>query len=150
MSILEQLEGQVDEGSDLTVTLDAEAQQIAQDGIENALSIPGTGSLVAIEPIAGAVRAMVSGRVRPEPRSDDFKELPTRTMNDPLVNRRSPIGLSAGLDDEVVTATAALDSKAEFEPSTTLNADSGIDISGVPLAGAPAGETSGRSTCPTR
>ena len=54
VSILEQLEGQVDEGSDLTVTLDAEAQQIAQDGIENALSIPGTGgALVAIEPDTG-------------------------------------------------------------------------------------------------
>ena len=36
---------------------------------------------------------------------------------------------------KVVTATAALDS-GEFEPSTTLNADSGIDISGVPLANA--------------
>ena len=54
VSILEQLEGQVDEGSDLTVTLGAEAQQIAQDGIENALSIPGTGgALVAIEPDTG-------------------------------------------------------------------------------------------------
>ena len=31
---------------------------------------------------------------------------------------------------KVVTATAALDS-GEFEPDTTLNADSGIEISGA-------------------
>jgi peptidoglycan glycosyltransferase len=36
---------------------------------------------------------------------------------------------------KVVTATAALDS-GEFEQSTTLNANSGIDVSGVPLANA--------------
>ena len=34
---------------------------------------------------------------------------------------------------KVVTAAAALDS-GEFETSTTLNANSGIDISGFPLA----------------
>ncbi len=76
-SIIEQLEGQVEEGSDLTVTLDAQAQQIAQDGIENALSIPGTGgALVAIEPDTGAVRAMVSEPgYDPNLVPDQFKQL---------------------------------------------------------------------------
>ena len=36
---------------------------------------------------------------------------------------------------KVVTATAALDS-GEFETDTTLNADSGVEISGVPLENA--------------
>jgi peptidoglycan glycosyltransferase len=137
VSILEQLEGQVDEGSDLTVTLDAEAQQIAQDGIENALSIPGTGgALVAIEPDTGAVRAMVSEPgYDPNLVPDDFKELNKDDENDPLVNRPTQSVYPPGSTMKVVTATAALDS-GEFETSTTLNADSGIDISGVPLANA--------------
>jgi penicillin-binding protein A len=137
VSILEQLEGQVDEGSDLTVTLDAEAQQIAQDGIESALSIPGTGgALVAIEPDTGAVRAMVSEPgYDPNLVPDDFKELNKDEENDPLVNRPTQSVYPPGSTMKVVTATAALDS-GEFEPSTTLNADSGIDISGVPLANA--------------
>ncbi len=135
VSILEQLEGQVDEGSDLTVTLDAEAQQIAQDGIENALSIPGTGgALVAIEPDTGAVRAMVSEPgYDPNLVPDDFKELNKDEENDPLVNRPTQSVYPPGSTMKVVTATAALDS-GEFETSTTLNAASGIEISGVPLA----------------
>jgi penicillin-binding protein A len=137
VSMLEQLEGQVDEGSDLTVTLDSEAQQIAQDGIENALSIPGTGgALVAIEPDTGAVRAMVSEPgYDPNLVPDDFKELNKDDENDPLVNRPTQSVYPPGSTMKVVTATAALDS-GEFETSTTLNADSGIDISGVPLANA--------------
>src|SRR5918994_587835 len=137
VSILEELEGQVDEGSDLTVTLDSEAQQIAQDGIESALSIPGTGgALVAIEPDTGAVRAMVSEPgYDPNLVPDDFKELNKDEENDPLVNRPTQSVYPPGSTMKVVTATAALDS-GEFETSTTLNADSGIDISGVPLANA--------------
>jgi len=136
-SIIEQLEGQVEEGSDLTVTLDAEAQQIAQDGIENALSIPGTGgALVAIEPDTGAIRAMVSEPgYDPNLVPDQFKQLNRDEENDPLVNRPTQSIYPPGSTMKVVTATAALDS-GEFETSTTLNADSGIDISGVPLANA--------------
>jgi penicillin-binding protein A len=136
-SIIEQLEGQVEEGSDLTVTLDAQAQQIAQDGIENALSIPGTGgALVAIEPDTGAVRAMVSEPgYDPNLVPDQFKQLNQEGGGEPLVNRPTQSTYPPGSTMKVVTATAALDS-GEFDTSTTLNADSGIYISGVPLANA--------------
>jgi penicillin-binding protein A len=136
VSLIEQLEGQVDEGSDITVTLDAEAQQIAQDGIENALTVPETGgSLVAIEPDTGAVRAMVSEPgYDPNLVPDQFKQL-NRQPGSPLLNRPTQNPQTPGSTMKVVTATAALDS-GEFEPSTTLNANSGIDISGVPLANA--------------
>jgi penicillin-binding protein A len=136
-SILEDLEGQVEEGSDLTVTLDAEAQQIAQDGIENAISIPGTGgALVAIEPDTGAVRAMVSEPgYDPNLVPDQFKQLNRDNQNNPLVNRPTQSRYPPGSTMKVVTATAALDS-GEFETSTVLNADSPKEISGVPLENA--------------
>jgi peptidoglycan glycosyltransferase len=135
-SIIEQLEGQAEEGSDLTVTLDSEAQQIAQQGIQNAISIPGTGgALVAIEPDTGAVRAMVSEPgYDPNLVPDQFDQLRT-DKSTPLVNRPTQSTYPPGSTMKVVTATAALDS-GEFDTSTTLNADSGIDISGVPLANA--------------
>ncbi|HZA90210.1 MAG TPA: penicillin-binding protein 2 [Solirubrobacterales bacterium] len=137
VSIIEQLEGQVDEGSDLTVTLDVEAQQIARDGLQSAISIPETGgALVAIEPDTGAVRAMVSEPgYDPNLVPDQFKQLNRDRGDTPLVNRPTQSVYPPGSTMKVVTATAALDS-GEFEPSTTLNANSGIDISGVPLANA--------------
>jgi peptidoglycan glycosyltransferase len=136
VSLLEQLEGQADEGSDLTLTLDSEAQRIAQDGIAGALSIPETGgSLVAIEPDTGAIRAMVSEPgYDPNQVPDAFKQL-NRAEGSPLLNRPTQNPQTPGSTMKVVTATAALDS-GEFEPSTTLNADSPIDISGVPLENA--------------
>jgi peptidoglycan glycosyltransferase len=136
VSLLEQLEGQAEEGSDITVTLDSEAQRIAQDGLESAITIPETGgSLVAIEPDTGAIRAMVSEPgYDPNLVPDQFKEL-NRAPGSPLLNRPTQNPQTPGSTMKVVTATAALDS-GEFETSTTLNADSGIDISGVPLANA--------------
>jgi peptidoglycan glycosyltransferase len=136
VSIIEQLEGQADEGSDLTLTLDAEAQQIALDGIRNAIGIPETGgALVAIEPDTGAVRAMVSEPgYDPNLVSDQFEEL-NRQKGSPLINRPTQSPQPPGSTMKVVTATAALDS-GEFETSTTLRGDSGIEISGVPLENA--------------
>src|SRR5918996_5910365 len=137
VSIIEQLEGQADEGSDLTLTLDAEAQQIALDGIRNAIGIPETGgALVAIEPDTGAVRAMVSEPgYDPNLVPDQFEQLNRDRGDTPLVNRPTQSVYPPGSTMKVVTATAALDS-GEFDTSTTLNANSGIDISGVPLANA--------------
>jgi penicillin-binding protein A len=135
-SIIEELEGQVDEGNDLTLTLDAEAQRVALDGVENAISVPGTGgALVAIEPKTGAVRAMVSvPPYDPNTVPEQFKQL-NREKGSPLINRPTQSVYPPGSTMKVVTATAALDS-GEFEQSTTLNADSGVNISGVPLANA--------------
>jgi penicillin-binding protein A len=137
VSIIEQLEGQVDEGSDLTLTLDAEAQQIALDGVEGAISVPETGgALVAIEPDTGAVRAMVSAPpYDPNLVPDQFKELNSPGGGKPLINRPTQSVYPPGSTMKIVTATAALDS-GEFDPDTTLSADSGVDISGVPLANA--------------
>lgn len=137
VSLIEQLEGRVEEGSDLTTTLDSEAQQIAHNGLQSAITVPETGGgLVAIDPDTGAVRAMVSEPgYDPNLVPDQFKQLNRDRGDTPLVNRPTQSVYPPGSTMKVVTATAALDS-GEFETSTTLNANSGIEISGLPLANA--------------
>jgi peptidoglycan glycosyltransferase len=134
-TLLDELQGETEEGSNLTVTLDAEAQRVAQQALESAITVPGTGgAVVAIEPDTGAVKAMVSvPGYDPNSVPQDFEALSSDEENTPLVNRPTQSVYPPGSTMKVVTATAALDS-GEFDPSTTLNASSGIDISGVPLA----------------
>jgi peptidoglycan glycosyltransferase len=135
-SLIEELQGETEEGSDLTLTINAEAQRVAQQSLESALSVPGTGgAVVAIEPETGAVRAMVSTpSYDPNAVPQQFEQL-QRAEGSPLINRPSQFPYPPGSTMKVVTATAALDT-GEFEQSSTLEANSGIEISGVPLANA--------------
>jgi penicillin-binding protein A len=144
-SIIDQLRDQQPEGADITVTLDAEAQRVATEGLQSAITVPETGAaLVAIEPATGAVRAMASipgydPNAVQDP--DVFSEL-SEDESAPLLNRPTQSTYPPGSTMKVVTAAAALDS-GEFEPDSVLNADSPIEISGVPLenaGGAPFGE----------
>ena len=62
-TLIDQLSGSTREGADITLTLDAEAQQVATDELQSAIAAnPGAigGSVVAIEPDTGAIRAMAS------------------------------------------------------------------------------------------
>ena len=135
-NLIDEIQGETEEGSNITLTLDSEAQQLAQTELQGAISAPGTGAaLVAIEPETGAVKAMVSvPGYDPNTVSNpgQFKEL-NQDESSPLFNRPTQSTYPPGSTMKVVTATAALDS-GEFDPSTTLNANSGVDISGVPLA----------------
>jgi peptidoglycan glycosyltransferase len=136
-NLIDELQGETEEGSNVTLTLDAEAQRVATDALESAITVPGTGgAVVAIEPDTGAVKAMVSTPgYDPNTVPTDFEALSTDDENTPLVNRPTQSVYPPGSTMKVVTATAALDS-GEFDQSTTLNANSGIDVSGVPLANA--------------
>jgi peptidoglycan glycosyltransferase len=132
LSILDQLSGQVQEGDTLVTSLDVEAQ-------ETAISALGgqKGSVVAIVPQTGEIRAMAS---IPQYDPNDVAtnqgfEALNRDEDAPLLNRATQAGYQPGSTMKVVTATAALDS-GEFDPGTTLNGDSGIPISGVPLENA--------------
>jgi penicillin-binding protein A len=139
-SIIDQLSGTTRAGADITLTLDANAQRVALDALENALaSTPGTtgaGSVVAIEPDTGAVKVMASipgfdpNAVQNE---DTFEELNKQGTESGLFNRSVQSTYEPGSTMKVVTAVAALDS-GEFDQSTTLNANSGVEISGAPLA----------------
>ena len=134
-NLIDELQGETEEGSNVTLTLDAEAQRVATEALESAITTPGTGgAVVAIEPDTGAVKAMVSTPgYDPNTVPTDFKTLTSDDGETPLVNRPTQAVYPPGSTMKVVTATAALDS-GEFEQSTTLNANSGIDVSGVPLA----------------
>src|SRR6201999_1155805 len=60
-TLIDELQGETEEGSNVTLTLDAEAQRVATEALESAITTPGTGgAVVAIEPDTGAVKAMVS------------------------------------------------------------------------------------------
>ena len=139
-TIIDELEGQLPVGADVTLTLDAEAQRIATDGLQAAITnqeIPGA-ALVAIEPSTGAVRAMVSvpgfdpNGVRNE---QTFQELRGDEVGAPLLNRPTQGPYPPGSTMKVVTAAAALDS-GEFDPDSVLNADSPKEISGIDLENA--------------
>jgi peptidoglycan glycosyltransferase len=136
-SIIDQLSGSTRAGADITLTLDAGAQQVALDGLESAIASTGSvgGSVVALEPDTGAVKVMASiPNFNPADVADDNAFDSLRSNEDaPLVNRATASTYQPGSTMKVVTAVAALDS-GEFEPDTTLEANSGIDISGVPLA----------------
>lgn len=139
-SIIDQLSGSTREGADITLTLDASAQQVAVDALENALAstpgVEGGGSVVALEPDTGAVKVMASvPGFDPNVVQDDEAraELQSDDVAAPLVNRPTQSRYQPGSTMKVVTAVAALDS-GEFDVGTTLEANSGIEISGVQLA----------------
>ena len=139
-TLIEQLSGTAREGSDITLTLDADSQRVAVQALESAIaSTPGAiggGSVVAIEPDTGAVRVMASvPGYDPNAVQDDdtLDQLQNDEIGAPLVNRPTQSTYEPGSTMKVLTAAAALDS-GEFTPDTVLNADSPKDISGFPLS----------------
>jgi penicillin-binding protein A len=145
-SVIEQLENKTQEGENLTLTIDSRVQQVAAQGLQQAIdSVPGAAgfgaSAVALDPSTGAVKAMVSiPGFDPNRAENDISGLNT-SPGAPIVNRATQSVYPPGSTMKVVTASAALDS-GEFTPSTTLSGRTGIQISGVPLENA-GGETFG-------
>jgi penicillin-binding protein A len=136
-SIIDQLSNTTRAGADIMLTLDAEAQQVALEGLNSAASAQGSvgGSVVALEPDTGAVKVMASipGYNPSQVANEETFEQLRQDEDAPLLNRPTQSTYQPGSTMKVVTAVAALDS-GEFETDTTLEANSGIDISGVPLA----------------
>ncbi len=148
-TIIDELTNDQQEGDDLTITLNAGAQQLAVDQLQSAIaSTPGAsgfgGSVVAIEPSTGAVRVMASipgfdpNSVR-DPKV--FEQLSEEGITSPLFNRPTQGTYEPGSTMKVVTAAAALDS-GEFDPDSMLSGQTGIEIDGVNLENA-GGETFG-------
>lgn len=129
-SIFSQLQSSDPEGSDVTTTLDPEAQRTAREALAGR-----QGAIVALEPATGRVRAMAS--------SPDFdpNDVPTARFNQlnsdeearPVVNRTVQANYQPGSTFKVVTAAAALDS-GKFTPESIVDGTSGQIVSGVPLA----------------
>jgi peptidoglycan glycosyltransferase len=128
--IVDQLKGGVERGDDVRLSIDLGAQRAALAGLNGR-----KGSVVAIEPATGRVRAMVSvPGYDPQAllRSDTRAPL-DRDPDAPLLNRATQAGYPPGSTFKVVTATAALD-RGQFTPDSRVNGDSPKEISGVPLA----------------
>jgi peptidoglycan glycosyltransferase len=128
LSILDELQGHAQKGDNVQSALDPAAQEAAVNGLAGR-----RGSVVAIVPSTGEVRAMVSiPEYDPNEIPKHFAQL-NRDESAPLFNRATQAGYPPGSTMKVVTATAALDS-GEFTPSSTLSGRSPIEIDGVPLS----------------
>jgi peptidoglycan glycosyltransferase len=130
LSILDELQGHAQVGDRVQSSLDPAAQRAAVDGLAGR-----RGSVVAIIPSTGEVKAMVS---IPEydpnvvQNANAFKRLNTEDSA-PLFNRATQAGYPPGSTMKVVTATAALDS-GDFTTSSVLSGRSPQVIDGVPLS----------------
>ena len=142
-TIVDQLGNNEPKGADLTLTLDAHAQQLATQLLQSAIaSTPGAsgygGSVVAIEPATGAVKVMASvPGYDPNSVKDPkvYKQLSREGTSSPLFNRPTQGGYEPGSTMKVVTAAAALDS-GEFTPDSVLSGRSPQEIGGVDLSNA--------------
>ncbi len=130
LSILDELQGRAQEGSTLVSSLDPEAQQAALEGLGGQ-----KGSVVAMVPSTGEIRAMVSvPTYDPNDVPRNFSQL-NADRNAPLFNRATQAGYQPGSTMKVVTAAAALDS-GEFSADDTVSGQSPKEISGVALENA--------------
>jgi penicillin-binding protein A len=130
VSLIDQIRGHAQEGSDIVTTLDAGAQRLATELLNQQ---PSPGALVAMNPQTGAIQAMVSTPgYDPNIVPDDLKRL-NKEEPSRLFNRTTQATYPPGSTMKVVTAAAALDS-GEFTPETTLDASSPQEFSGVDLA----------------
>jgi peptidoglycan glycosyltransferase len=133
LSILDELQGRAQEGSTLVSSLDAEAQQAALDGLGGQ-----KGSVVAMVPSTGEIRAMVSvPTYDPNDIPENFAQF-NSDQDAPLFNRATQAGYQPGSTMKVVTAAAALDS-GEYSPDDRVSGESPKEISGVPLENAGGG-----------
>jgi peptidoglycan glycosyltransferase len=139
-SIIDQLRDVPQEGSDITLTIDSQAQRVAMQALTSAIqSTAGAagagGAVVALDPSTGAVKAMASvPGFDPNTVEDPatFKRLNQEGSGAPLVNRATQSTYPPGSAMKVVTAAAALDS-GEFTPDTVLSGRSPQQIGGLPL-----------------
>ena len=131
-TLLDQIRGQNQEGSNIVTTLDADAQRVAEQQLE-ATGRPG--AVVALEPSTGAVRVMAS-----TPGFDPNQvpnDIATLNKADPsvLTNRAIQSLYPPGSTFKVVTAAAAIDS-GKASPDTVLSGASPQEFSGVDLSNA--------------
>jgi penicillin-binding protein A len=125
-TIVDELSG-AQEGDNLRTGLDPEAQEAAKEALGGR-----RGSVVALEPETGRVRAMVSlPDFNPNFIPEGFDELNADPAS-PLFNRATQARYPPGSTFKVVTAAAALDS-GEFTPESRVSGKNNKRVSAVPL-----------------
>lgn len=131
VSIIEQIRGRQQQGSDIVTTLDAGAQRAAMDALAGQ---PAPGAVVAIEPQTGAVRVMASSPgFDPNAIPEDIRTLNQEGRGSGLFQRSIQEIYPPGSIFKVVTAAAALDS-GEVSADDPIDAPAEVEISGAPLA----------------
>jgi penicillin-binding protein A len=139
-SIIDQIRGVPQEGDNVTLTINAHAQAVATQALQQEIaSTPGAsgfgGAVVALNPTTGAVEAMASvPGYDPNSVKDPkvFDRLNKPGSGSPVLNRATQSTYPPGSTMKVVTAAAALDS-GKFTPSSVLSGRSPQTIDGVPL-----------------
>jgi peptidoglycan glycosyltransferase len=109
-------------GDDVYTTLDPKGQQADEQQLSGQ-----AGSIVAIDPRNGAIKVMYSN-----PSYDDNNP-DAKGPGISTFNRATQAGYPPGSTFKVVTAAAAIDS-GRFNPNSTVNGNSPVTISGVPLS----------------
>ncbi len=109
-------------GDDVYTTLDPKAQQLAAQQLAGR-----AGSVVALDPRTGAVKAMYANA------SYDDNSPDASGPGISTFNRSTQAGYPPGSTFKIVTDTAAIDSGA-YTPTSNVNGNSPVTISGVPLA----------------
>jgi peptidoglycan glycosyltransferase len=130
---VDQLLGREKIGDDITVTLDAKAQQIALDAINR---LGKSGAAVALDPRTGAVKVMASTPSYDPNVIKDSKALAAANKDEthkPLVNRALQFGDAPGSTFKVITSAAAIDT-GRFTEQSAVDGKNGVKVSGVPLA----------------
>ncbi len=128
-SILDQLRGADQEGNDIVTNLDAAAQRVALEDLEEV----GFGAVVAIEPKSGRVRVMASNpSYDPNRIPYELTKLNENGLEAPLVNRATQGQRPPGSTFKVVTAAAGLDS-GTITPETAIDAPGTLEVEGTDL-----------------
>jgi peptidoglycan glycosyltransferase len=128
-SILDQLSGRNQEGSDVVTNLDPAAQKVALGDLEAA----GYGAVVAIEPQSGRVRVLASNPpYDPNRVPYELSKLNTNEIETPLFDRATQGQYPPGSTFKVVTAAAGLES-GTITPETQIDAPGELEVEGTPL-----------------
>ena len=129
-SVLDQLEGKLTSGDEVLTTLDPHAQRVAVADLAGR-----TGAVVAIVPRSGAIRVLASSPSY-DPNvvksTTQFERL-LHDPADPLFDNAVQAQYAPGSTFKVVTSIAAIDT-GRMTPSSVLNGNSPIVVSGQPLA----------------
>jgi peptidoglycan glycosyltransferase len=128
-SILDQILGREQEGSDVVTNIDPEAQRTALADLEEA----GFGAVVAIEPSTGEIKVLTSNApYDPNRIPYDLEKLNTNEIETPLFDRATQGLYPPGSTFKVVTAAAGLES-GTITPETTIDAPGSLEVEGTPL-----------------
>ncbi|HEX4036103.1 MAG TPA: penicillin-binding transpeptidase domain-containing protein [Solirubrobacteraceae bacterium] len=129
-SIIDQLEGKRTDGDDVVTTISPHAQQVAFQGLAGR-----DGAVVAMVPSTGAIKVFAASPTY-DPnlvRTPAGRKALKASTDAALLDRAAQGQYAPGSTFKVVTDIAAIDT-GKYTPTSVLNGNSPITVSGQPLA----------------